>query len=64
MIYRNVNFVVGERSFAVPFGHVEEGVNAEGVKLLPYGRWFTVDVNFVVGEQSFAVRPILSDFFI
>ena len=30
-----------ERSFAVPFGHVTERVNAEGVKPLPYGRWFT-----------------------
>ena len=39
MVYRNVNFVVGERSCAVPFGHVMEGVNAEGVKPLPYERW-------------------------
>ena len=55
MIYRNVNFVVGERSFAVPFGHVAEGFNAERVKPLPYERWCTVDVNFVVGERSCAV---------
>ena len=37
-----------ERSFAVPFGHVTERVNAEGVKPLPYGRWFTGTVMLLV----------------
>ena len=57
MIYRNGNVVGGwpcaipfahvadiccmGRSFAVPFGRVTERINAEGVKPLPYGRWFT-----------------------
>ena len=30
-----------ERSFAVLFDYVTEGVNAEGVKPLPYKRWLT-----------------------
>jgi hypothetical protein len=30
-----------ERPCAVPLSHVTEGLNAEGVKPLPYERWFT-----------------------
>jgi hypothetical protein len=42
-----------ERSCAVPFDHVTEGVNAEGVKPLPYERWF----NFFVGNGLAPFRP-------
>ena len=47
MVNRNGNFVV-EQSFAVPFDHVTERANAEGVKPLPYGRWFTGTVMLLV----------------
>jgi len=33
-----------ERPCAVPFDHITEGVNAEGVKPLPYERWLTAIV--------------------
>ena len=48
MVNRNGKFVV-EQSFAVPFDHVAEGGNAEGVKPLPYGRWFTGMVILLYG---------------
>ena len=50
MVNRNGKFVV-EQSFAVPFDHVAEGGNAEGVKPLPYGRWFTEMVILLYGTD-------------
>ena len=38
-----------ERTCAVPFDHVAEGGNAEGVKPLPYGRWLTGMVILLYG---------------